>query len=50
MVWIVDPRARFVTLFPLGEPQTTLAADAGIEGGTVLPGFSLRVADLFESN
>ena len=45
-VWVVDPKARRVTLFaPDSEPQT-LAAETQIDGGTILPGFKCAfVAD-----
>ena len=48
MVWIADPRARSVTLFPLGEPQRTLREGDCISGGDILPGQSLPVQSLFD--
>jgi Uma2 family endonuclease len=47
LVWLVDPETRSVTvhwnlLFP-----TTLHEDEVLDGGDVLPGFSVRVGELF---
>jgi len=47
LVWIIDPRARTVTvLAPAREPRTLTQADT-LDGGDVLPGFSVAVAEIF---
>ena len=47
MVWLVDTDERTLELHgPDAAPQT-LRGDDPIEGGTVLPGFSLPLSDLF---
>ena len=47
LVWTVDPRARTVTvLAPGAEPRTLRSGDT-LDGGDVLPGFSVPVADIF---
>jgi len=47
LVWAIDTRRKNVTVFrSLGEPEI-LAGDVELSGEDVLPGFALRVADLF---
>ena len=47
MVWILDPEDRSVTVFVAPDEGLTLFNQAVIDGGTVLPGFSCKVTDLF---
>jgi Uma2 family endonuclease len=47
MVWIVDPQSRSVTVHPAAERSHTVSPDGTLEGGDVLPGFRLPVAELF---
>ena len=47
LVWIVDPEDRTVTIIVDPLESRTLEADATLDGGTVLPGFSCKVSDLF---
>jgi Uma2 family endonuclease len=44
LVWEIDPRNRTATVYTSAEAATL--ADT-LDGGTVLPGFSLSLADLF---
>jgi Uma2 family endonuclease len=47
LIWIVDPRTRTVTvLAPDREPRTLTAGDT-LDGGEVLPGFSVPIAENF---
>jgi len=47
LVWIVNPRARTVTVLAPGrEPRTLTEADT-LDGADVLPGFSVAVAEIF---
>ena len=47
LVWLVDPRRRTVpVLAPGREPRTLTAADT-LDGGDVLPAFSIPVAEIF---
>jgi Uma2 family endonuclease len=48
LVWIVDPARRNVVVRMHGAPDRVLSGDALLDGGNVLPGFSVRVAELFE--
>jgi hypothetical protein len=45
-VWVVYPRTRTITVHTRTQTLTHTATDA-LEGGEVLPGFSVRVGDLF---
>lgn len=47
MVWVVDPSARGVLVYRSRRHIAVLTASDTISGGEVLPGFSLRVADIF---
>jgi Uma2 family endonuclease len=47
LVWMVQPRRRAVTVYPLGAEQHTLDETETLDGGDVLPGFQMSVADLF---
>src|SRR5438132_479158 len=47
LVWAHDPRRRTVTVYrPGAEPQLLRGEDV-LSGEDVLPGFAVRVADLF---
>ena len=48
LVWVVDPDARTIEVYQTGAATLTLTEDDSLEGGPVLPGFSLRVAEVFE--
>jgi Uma2 family endonuclease len=47
LVWEVDPRARTVSVYDAPERSTRLDATQTLDGGDVLPGFALPLADLF---
>jgi Uma2 family endonuclease len=47
LVWVVDPRTRTVQAHQPGRPVATLSRDDLLDGGSVLPGFSLSLARLF---
>lgn len=48
MVWVVDPRNRTVTRYCPGSDPLTLFADQELDGGDVVPGFHLRISELFD--
>jgi Uma2 family endonuclease len=48
MVWLVDPEPRRVVLFTPPNHVKILGPDDTIDGGPVLPGFSCKVAELFQ--
>lgn len=47
LVWVADPAARAVSVYRPGGDRRVLAADEFLDGGDVLPGFRVRVAELF---
>jgi Uma2 family endonuclease len=47
LVWIVDPDGRRVAVFTSPTDYAEFSEGDSIEGGNVLPGFSLSLADLF---
>lgn len=47
LVWIVDPRTETVAVYTDPITSTTLTTTDTLDGGVVLPGFQLPVADLF---
>jgi Uma2 family endonuclease len=47
LVWEVDPRRREIDVYTDPETRTTLTEADTLDGGTVLPGFTLRVAEVF---
>ena len=48
MVWVIDPDARTVTVYRSLTRVYTLGPDDQLSGEEVVPGFSIRVAELFE--
>lgn len=47
LVWLVDPRTYTVTVYTTAVDPTVLDVEQTLEGGTVLPGFTLPVRELF---
>jgi Uma2 family endonuclease len=48
LVWVVYPDLRQVVVFRSARQSMVLAADDTLDGGELLPGFTCRVAELFE--
>jgi Uma2 family endonuclease len=47
LVWLVRPELRTVTVFSPDSPERTLGEADMLDGGDVVPGFSLPLAELF---
>ncbi len=47
LVWYIEPRSRIARIFTAPEQQTTIDEDGFLSGGDILPGFELRLGDLF---
>jgi Uma2 family endonuclease len=47
LVWEVDPPTRSVAVFTAPEVWTTLDENATLDGGSVLPGFTLAIREWF---
>jgi len=50
LVWYVDPERKEVDVYPMGDAQqkVTVGQSGAVDGGDVLPGFSLPVAKIFQ--
>jgi Uma2 family endonuclease len=47
LVWYLDPQARAVSVYTSVEQCVVIAADQVLDGGDVLPGFQLPLAEFF---
>ncbi|MFN7842202.1 MAG: Uma2 family endonuclease, partial [Pirellula sp.] len=47
LLWIVDHRARSVTVFRSTQDVTVCLDDQMLDGGKVLPGWQVSIAELF---
>jgi len=47
LLWWVDPGKRTVTVYPLGREAFVLTEEGELDGGDVLPGLRIPVADIF---
>lgn len=47
LVWVVDPASRTITVYRSREEIRLLSGDAEVDGGDVVPGFRLRLEELF---
>ncbi|MBN2305578.1 MAG: Uma2 family endonuclease, partial [Anaerolineae bacterium] len=47
VVWVVDPQTRQVEVYAPGQPVQQMGENGTLDGGAVLPGFSLAVKDIF---
>lgn len=45
-VWVIDPEHRFALIFRAGDPPELIREDGILDGGDLLPGFTLRLADV----
>jgi Uma2 family endonuclease len=48
LVWLIDPDRRVATVYRADGSVMTASPDGDIDGEAVLPGFSFRLAELFE--
>jgi Uma2 family endonuclease len=46
-VWVADPIAQTVEVYQPGIPVKVLRIDDSLEGGEILPGFTLALKDIF---
>lgn len=47
LIWLVDPAEATITVIAAGQPTTILKSADTLDGGDVLPGFPMPVADIF---
>jgi Uma2 family endonuclease len=48
LVWYIDPRTRTANIYTARHQMTTIDTSGHFDGGEVLPGFKLRLGELFE--
>jgi Uma2 family endonuclease len=48
LVWVIDPERRVATAYHADGAVATVASDSNVSGEPVLPGFSFRLAELFD--
>jgi Uma2 family endonuclease len=48
LVWLIDPKSRSASVHTSPTRSTKLDESQNLEGGDVLPGFSLSLRELFE--
>jgi Uma2 family endonuclease len=49
LVWFIDARSRSATVYTSPTRSKVLSADQSLDGGKVLPGFSLPIVNLFKN-
>jgi Uma2 family endonuclease len=47
LIWVVDPEPKTVTVLADNQPVAVVKSDGMLDGGEVLPGFSVAVAEIF---
>ena len=47
LIWVLDPEARTTTVFRLNGPTTRVGEHGILEGEDVLPGFELKLAEVW---
>jgi Uma2 family endonuclease len=48
MVWVADPHTRTVKTYPRGGEPSVIHDGSAIDGGAILPGFSVPIAQFFD--
>jgi Uma2 family endonuclease len=48
LVWYIEPQSRTATIYTARDQFASIDVNGHLEGGEVLPGFSLRLGELFE--
>ena len=49
LVWVIDADRRVARVYRADGSESLLSADASLDGGDVLPGFTCRVSDLLDT-
>lgn len=48
LLWVIDPRRRTVTVYRPGEPESLVTSNGFVDGGDILPGLRISLAEMFE--
>jgi Uma2 family endonuclease len=49
LAWVIDPKMRTAEAYTATDAKTAIPVDGELDGADVVPGFTLPLADLFES-
>lgn len=47
-VWVMDPTRRLIAVHSPGQPVRLLREDDTLDGGSVIPGFAMKVAEIYD--
>ncbi len=48
VIWVLDPQRSRITIYAQNsKQQITLSAEDSLDGGDIIPGFNIPVADIF---
>jgi len=50
LVWLVFPEEQLIEVYTPDEDVLPVGVDGALDGGTVLPGFTLKVSDIFATS
>ena len=50
LVWIIDPKLQVIDVYTDPDQFTQIGGEQSLEGGAVLPGFTLAVSDIFSQS
>ena len=48
LAWLIDPILQKTTVYQADGPEVDVPFDQVLNGGSVLPGFEVKLADLFQ--
>jgi Uma2 family endonuclease len=48
LIWVIYPDERYVLVYHSPEPERLLKSSDQLDGGDVIPGFSIAISELFE--
>ena len=48
LVWLIDPKKRSARVFSTVEKSVLVRADQSLDGGDILPGFTIRLSHLVD--
>ncbi len=48
VVWLIDPKKRTARVYSAVEKSTLVSADEALDGGSILPGFVIKLSDLLD--
>lgn len=49
LVWVVEPKMQIVDVYESPKKKVRFEKSASLDGGAILPGFTLSLTDLFDN-